>query len=179
MAEALREPQAGMLADAIETRVAGLAIGASTADCAPVLFADPVGRIIGAAHAGWRGALAGVTGATIAAMERLGAARERIVAGIGPMIRQANYETGSDLRDRFIAANPANQRFFMPAARDGHFMLDLAGYLAARLAAAGIEQIADIDACTYADAERFFSYRRRTHRDEPDYGRHVNAIVLE
>ena len=179
VADAPWEPQARPRADAIVTQLPGLAIGASTADCAPVLFADPVGRIIGAAHAGWRGALAGVTDATIAAMERLGATRERIVAGLGPMIRQANYETGSDLRDRFIAAYPANERFFLPAARDGHFTFDLAGYLAARLAAAGIEQIADIGACTYADAERFFSYRRMTHRGEPDYGRHVNAIVLE
>jgi YfiH family protein len=166
-------------ADAIVTGVAGLAIGVSTADCAPVLFADPAARVIGAAHAGWRGALAGVTDQTIAAMERLGAAREGIVVALGPMIRRANYETGGDLMDQFLAADPANERFFRPAARDGHFMFNLAGYLAARLAAAGIEQIADIGDCTYADADRFFSYRRMTHRNEADYGRHVNAIVLE
>ncbi len=165
-------------ADAIVTRVPGLAIGVSTADCGPVLFADPRARVIGAAHAGWRGALTGVTDQTIVAMEKLGAARERIVAALGPMIRQKNYETGADLRDRFVAADQANERFFRPAERDGHFMFDLAGYVAARLAAAGVGTIEDVDACTYADVERFFSYRRMTHRGEADYGRHVNAIVL-
>jgi YfiH family protein len=166
-------------ADAIVTAMPGLAIGVSTADCGPVLFADAQARVIGAAHAGWRGALAGVTDRTIAAMETLGAARQRIVAVLGPMIRQNNYETGADLRDRFIATDTANARFFRPAAREEHFMFDLAGYVAARLAAAGVGIIEDIDACTYADEETFFSYRRMTHRGEPDYGRHVNAIVLE
>jgi len=165
-------------ADAIVTTVPGLAIGVSTADCGPVLLADPHARIIGAAHAGWRGALAGITDETIAAMERLGAARQRIVAALGPMIRQKNYETGADLRDRFVAADQANGRFFRPAAREGYFMFDLAGYVAARLAAASVGTIEDVDACTYADAERFYSYRRMTHRGEADYGRHVNAIVL-
>jgi YfiH family protein len=165
-------------ADAIVTDRPGLAIGISTADCGPVLFADPDARIIGAAHAGWRGALAGVTDSTIAAMERLGAARARIGAAIGPMIRQPNYEVGPDLADRFVAADPANLRFFVPSARDGHFMFDLAGYVAARLAAAGIGAIEDLGACTYADPEQFYSYRRMTHRGEADYGRHINAIVL-
>jgi YfiH family protein len=166
-------------ADAIVTAAPGLAIGVSTADCGPLLFADTQARVIGAAHAGWRGALGGVTDQTIAAMEKLGAARERIVAALGPMIRQENYETGVDLRDRFIAADPANARFFRPAVREGHFMFDLAGYVAARLAAAGVATIEDVDACTYADPEKFFSYRRMTHRREADYGRHVNAIVLD
>jgi len=166
-------------ADAIVTTRPGLAVGVSTADCGPVLFADADARVVGAAHAGWRGALGGVTEATIAAMETLGAVRERIVAALGPMIRQSNYETGADLRDRFLAADRANARFFGAAAREGHFMFDLAGYLAARLAAAGVHAIEDVGACTYADADRFFSYRRMTHRGEPDYGRHVNAIVLE
>jgi YfiH family protein len=166
-------------ADAIVTTVPGLAIGVSTADCGPVLFADAQARVIGAAHAGWRGALGGVTDQTITAMERLGAARERIVAALGPMIRQNNYETGSDLRDRFIAADPANVRFFRAAEREGHFMFDLAGYVAARLAAARVGTIEDVDACTYGEPEKFFSYRRMTHRAEADYGRHVNAIVLE
>jgi YfiH family protein len=166
-------------ADAIVTTVPGLAVGVSTADCGPVLLADTQARVIGAAHAGWRGALAGVTDQTIAAMERLGAARERIVAALGPMIRQPNYETGTDVRDLFVAADPANARFFRPAAREQHFMFDLAGYVVARLAAAGIGTIEDVEACTYGDAERFFSYRRMTHRGEADYGRHINAIVLE
>jgi YfiH family protein len=165
-------------ADAIVTAVAGLAIGVSTADCGPVLFADAQARVIGAAHAGWRGALAGVTDRTIAAMERLGAERSRIVAVLGPMIRQPNYEVGAELRERFAAADAGNARFFRPAGREGHFMFDLAGYVVARLAAAGVGTIEDVDACTYADADKFFSYRRMTHRNEADYGRHVNAIVL-
>jgi polyphenol oxidase len=166
-------------ADAIVTTAPGLAIGVSTADCGPVLLADAQARVIGAAHAGWRGALSGVTDQTIAAMERLGASRARIAAALGPMIRQKNYETGADLRDRFINADPANARFFRPAAREGHFMFDLAGYVAARLAVAGVGMIEDVEACTYADEEKFFSYRRMTHRGEADYGRHVNVIVLE
>jgi YfiH family protein len=170
--------QARPRADAIVTNRPGLAIGISTADCGPVLFADPQARIVGAAHAGWRGALAGVTDAAIAAMERLGAARARIVAAIGPMIRQPNYEIGPDLMDRFIAADPANARFFVPSGRDGHFMFDLAGYVAGRLAAAGIGAVEDLGACTYADPGQFYSYRRMTHRGEADYGRHINAIVL-
>jgi YfiH family protein len=166
-------------ADAIVTAAPGLAIGVSTADCGPVLFADADARVIGAAHAGWRGALGGVTDRTIAAMEKLGAVRERMVAALGPMIRQRNYETGTDVRDRFMAADAANTRFFRPGERDGHFMFDLAGYVAARLAAAGVGTIEDVDSCTYGDEENFFSYRRMTHRGEADYGRHVNAIVLE
>jgi YfiH family protein len=165
-------------ADAIATRTPGLAIGASTADCGPVLFADPVARVIGAAHAGWRGALGGVTDAAIAAMERLGARRERIVAAIGPMIRQPNYETGSDLKAAFLAADATNGRFFAAADRPGYYMFDLAGYVVARLAAAGVGTVEDLGACTYGDPERFFSYRRMTHRGEADYGRHVNAIAL-
>jgi hypothetical protein len=165
-------------ADAIVTKAVGLAVGVSTADCGPVLIADAQARVIGAAHAGWRGALAGVTDEAIAAMERLGAARQRMVAVLGPMIRQPNYETGTDVWDRFVAADSANARFFRPSTRERHFMFDLAGYVVARLAAAGIGTIEDIGACTYADADRFFSYRRMTHRGEADYGRHINAIVL-
>ena len=164
--------------DAIVTRVPGLAIGVSTADCGPVLLADARARVIGAAHAGWRGALAGVTDAAIAAMERLGARRARIVAALGPMISQPNYEVGADLVERFRAADGGNERFFRPAARPGHALFDLPGYVAARLAAAGIARIEDLAACTYADPERFYSFRRTTHRGEPDYGRHVNAIAL-
>ncbi len=165
-------------ADAIVTRMRALAIGVTTADCGPILFADPKAHVIGAAHAGWRGALSGVTEATVAAMERLGAVREDIRAAIGPMIRQANYEVGADLISRFAAEDGASSRFFAPAARDGHALFDLAGYVAARLARAGVGHVEDLGLCTYADPERFFSYRRTTHRAEPDYGRHVNAIVL-
>ena len=164
-------------ADAIVTRVPGLGIGVSTADCGPVLLADAGAGVIGAAHAGWRGALAGVIAATVAAMERLGAQRTRMMTAIGPMIRQPNYEVGPELVARFRAADPDNGRFFAPARREGHAMFDLAGYVAARLAAAGIARVEDLDLCTYGD-ERFFSYRRATHRSEPDYGRHINAIAL-
>jgi len=165
-------------ADAIVTRMRALAIGVTTADCGPVLFAEPRAGVIGAAHAGWRGALTGVIEATIAAMERLGAAQRQIRAAIGPMIRQGNYEVGPDLVERFRADDPASSRFFGPARRDGHAMFDLAGYIAARLKRAGITEVEDVGLCTYADPEQFFSYRRTTHRAEADYGRHVNAIAL-
>ena len=164
-------------ADAIVTREPGLGIGVSTADCGPVLFADPQARVVGAAHAGWRGALAGVLEATVQAMERIGAARSRIVAAAGPMIRQPNYEVGSDLIEKFVAADPDNARFFA-AGRPGHAMFDLPGYVSSRLTRLGIAAIDDLALCTYADSGRFFSYRRTTHRGEPDYGRHVNAIAL-
>jgi polyphenol oxidase len=165
-------------ADGIVTQIPGLAIAASTADCGPVLLADPDARVIGAAHAGWRGALTGVVEATIAAMESLGAVRSRIHAAIGPMIRQANYEVGGDLVAQFVNADAANGRFFVPAARAGHSMFDLAGYVMSRLERAGVGVCEDLGLCTYADPARFYSFRRTTHRGEPDYGRHLNAIVL-
>jgi polyphenol oxidase len=165
-------------ADAIVTRAVGLAIGVSTADCGPVLLADADARVIGAAHAGWRGALAGVTDATLAAMERLGADRRRVVAALGPMIRQPSYEVGPDVAEQFALADPDNRRFFRPSVRPGQSMFDLAGYVAARLAAAGAAVVDDVARCTYEEPEQFFSYRRMTHRGEADYGRHINAIVL-
>jgi YfiH family protein len=165
-------------ADAIVTRTPHLAIGISTADCGPVLLADPEARVIGAAHAGWRGALTGVIEQTVAAMEKLGARRGRIVAAAGPMIRQPNYEVGQDLIDRFVAVDPNTIRFFKPAQRPGHSMFDLAGYVVSRLRRAEIAEIEDLGLCTYADPAQFYSYRRATHRAEPDYGRHINAIAL-
>ena len=165
-------------ADAVVTRMRALAIGVTTADCGPVLFADPHAGVIGAAHAGWRGALTGVIETTVAAMERLGAAPGQIRAAIGPMIRQSNYEVGPDLVARFRAEDPTSTRFFAPAKRDSHAMFDLAGYIAVRLKRAGITAVEDVALCTYADPEQFFSYRRTTHRAEADYGRHVNAIAL-
>ena len=164
-------------ADAIVTRDPGLGIGVSTADCGPVLFADPQARVIGAAHAGWRGALAGVLEATVDAMEKLGAARSRIVAAAGPMIRQPNYEVGPELVEQFVAADRDNARFFA-AGQGGRSMFDLPGYVAMRLARLSLAATDDLAVCTYADPARFFSYRRTTHRREPDYGRHVNAIAL-
>jgi YfiH family protein len=165
-------------ADAIVTRVAGLAIAVSTADCGPVLLADDRARVVAAAHAGWRGAFTGVIEATLDVMEQSGADRANIVAALGPMIRQTNYEVGPEFIKRFKAADESHEQFFRPAARTGHALFDLAGYIAARLVRAGISRIEDIDRCTYADRETFFSYRRSVHRGESDYGRHLNAIAL-
>lgn len=165
-------------ADAIVTRMPGLGIGIGTADCAPVLFADAEARVVGAAHAGWRGALAGVLEATIAEMEKLGARRERISAAAGPMISQRNYEVGKDLIDRFLDADKGNAQYFAPAARDGHAMFDLPRYVVDRLNRAGVARVEDLALCTYADEALFYSYRRATHRREPDYGRHINAIAI-
>ncbi len=165
-------------ADAVVTRVPRLAIGVSTADCGPLLFADSEAGVIGAAHAGWRGALTGVIEATIAAMEDLGADRSRITAALGPTIRQPNYEVGPEFVERFLAADPANSRYFMSSKRAGHAMFDLTGYIAERVQRAGIEQFEDLGLCTYAEPDRFFSYRRTTRSGEPDYGRHINAIAL-
>jgi YfiH family protein len=165
-------------ADAIVTRTSGLAIGVTTADCGPVLLADAAAGVIGAAHAGWRGAATGVLEATIAAMERCGADRARMVAALGPMIRQPNYEVGPEFVTRFTADDGANERFFRPSPRKDHALFDLPGYIAARLAGAGVRRVEDLGHCTYADAARFFSYRRSTHRAEKDYGRHINAIAL-
>jgi purine-nucleoside/S-methyl-5'-thioadenosine phosphorylase / adenosine deaminase len=164
--------------DAIVTRITGLAIGVTAADCGPVLFADPKARVIGAAHAGWKGALTGVLESTIAAMEKLGAGRADMVAAIGPLIRQPSYEVGSEFVECFIDADAENAQFFIPASRSGHAMFDLGGFIRMRLEHAGIPLIDDIGIDTYAD-ERFYSYRRSVHRSEPDYGRHVHAIVLE
>jgi YfiH family protein len=165
-------------ADAIVTRIAGLAVGVGTADCGPVLFADAEAGVVGAAHAGWKGALTGVLEATVTAMEKLGATRARIHGAIGPLIRQQSYEVGEEFIDRFAAVDASNRKFFAPAARPGHALFDLPGYIRSRLERAEIASIEDLRLCTYADPARFFSYRRTTHRGEPDYGRHVNAIAL-
>jgi purine-nucleoside/S-methyl-5'-thioadenosine phosphorylase / adenosine deaminase len=165
-------------ADAIVTRVPRLAIGVSTADCGPLLLADSEAGVVGAAHAGWRGALTGVIEATIATMERIGADRGRITAALGPTIRQPNYEVGPEFVERFVAADPGNARFFTASQRTEHAMFDLTGYIAERVRQAGIVQFEDLGLCTYAEPERFFSYRRTTLRTEPDYGRHINAIAL-
>ena len=165
-------------ADAVITRTPGLAIGVSTADCGPLLFADDEAGVIGAAHAGWRGAFTGVIEATVAAMETLGAKRARIAVALGPTIRQPNYEVGPEFVERFLAADVDNARFFGPSERDGHAMFDLTGYIADRVARARVVNFEDLGLCTYAEPERFYSYRRTTQRGEPDYGRHVNAIAL-
>lgn len=165
-------------ADAIVSNTPGLAVGISTADCGPLLFADSDAGVVGAAHAGWRGALTGVIEATIAAMENLGADRKRLVVALGPTIRQRNYEVGGEFVDRFLAADPGNKRFFTASNQTGHAMFDLTGYIAARVARAGVRSFEDLDLCTFADPQRFYSYRRMTKLGEPDYGRHVNAIAI-
>ena len=165
-------------ADAIVTRTPALAIGVSTADCGPLLFADAQARVIGAAHAGWRGALTGVIEATVAAMETLGADRARIVAALGPTISQPNYEVGPEFVAGFTGEDADNAGFFAASPHAGHAMFDLPGYIADRVQRAGIVEFEDLGLCTYAEPERFYSFRRATHRSEPDYGRHINAIAL-
>ncbi len=165
-------------ADAMVTRQRGIALGILTADCAPVLFADAQARVIGAAHAGWRGALAGVLEATVAAMRTLGAIPERIVAGIGPCIGQRSYEVGVEFPAPFLADDPQSAAFFEAAPRAGHFLFDLPAYVEARLQRLGLAGIARCGGDTAADADRFFSYRRSRLRNEPDYGRELSAICL-
>ncbi|MBV9556267.1 MAG: peptidoglycan editing factor PgeF [Pseudolabrys sp.] len=165
-------------ADAMVTKVPGLALGISTADCGPILFADAEARVIGAAHAGWKGAFTGVLEATLAAMEKLGAKRERIAVALGPMIRQRSYEVGPEFVQRFVDADPHNDRYFARSTRDHHRQFDLGAYVSHRLTAAGVKQIEDLGVDTCSDPQRFFSYRRSTLQKEPDYGRHINAIAL-
>ena len=165
-------------ADAFATNKSGIALGILTADCAPILLADTQAHVIGAAHAGWGGALAGVTESVVAAMERLGAKREQISAAIGPCISQPSYEVGPEFKPRFMAADPANARFFAPSKREGHWQFDLAAYVAHRLRQSGIGTIEIMPECTYLGAEDYFSYRRTTHRKEADYGRQLSAIML-
>ena len=162
-------------ADALVTDRPGLLLGILTADCAPILFADAEAGVIGAAHAGWRGALAGVTDSTIAAMEQLGARRDHIHAAVGPCIAQPSYEVDEAFRDRFLSHDSANARFFTAAPKP-HF--DLEAYVVHRLIGAGIEEVEALDLDTYSDADRFFSYRRSTQRGEVDYGRQLSAIAL-
>ncbi|WP_375403183.1 peptidoglycan editing factor PgeF [uncultured Sphingomonas sp.] len=173
----VREPlddRARPHADAMVTDRPGLLLGILTADCAPVLLADTEAGVVGAAHAGWKGALAGVVDRTIDAMEALGADRARIAAAIGPCIAKGSYEVNDAFRDRFTAAD---MRFFVPA-RPGHHRFDLEAYVAHRLSQAGVGRIEALSLDTYADEARFYSYRRATHRGEPDYGRQITVIGL-
>lgn len=164
-------------ADALITDRPGLLLGILTADCAPILLADPDAGVIGAAHAGWRGAVAGVAASTIATMEKRGARRERIAAAVGPCIAKANYEVDHAFAERLISSSPDNDRFFTdgPAGKP-HF--DLESFVIASLAAAGIARIEALGLDTYAEPNRFFSYRRATHLGEPDYGRQLSLIGL-
>jgi YfiH family protein len=165
-------------ADAVVTDRPGIAVGASTADCGPVLFADARARVVGAAHAGWKGALTGVLESTIATMESLGAKRENIVAVLGPSISQKNYEVGPEFVARFVDADAGNARYFAPSGKAGHALFDLNLYTVDRLSRAGVIA-AQLGRCTYAEEDLFYSYRRTTHRGEADYGRQISAIVLE
>jgi hypothetical protein len=164
-------------ADALVTDRPGLALGILTADCAPVLLADREAGVVGAAHAGWKGAIGGITDSTIAAMETLGARRERIAAAVGPCIARASYEVDDSFFRRFAEADPANERFFADG-RAGHHQFDLEAYVAHRLAAAGVRTVEALGEDTYSQPDRFFSFRRTTHRGEPDYGRQIAIIGI-
>lgn len=171
-------PEARPKLDGLVTRRKGLAIGVLTADCGPVLFADPEVAIVGACHAGWKGALTGVTDATITLMEKLGARRERMVAVLGPTIGPASYEVGPEFIGPFLKQDEGHLRFFKPSSKNGHHMFDLPGYLMLRLKQAGVGVTRNLGLDTYADEAQFFSYRRATHRGEKDYGRLIAAIAL-
>jgi polyphenol oxidase len=165
-------------ADALVTDRPGLLLGIVTADCAPLLFADVGAGVVGAAHAGWKGALGGVIDAALIAMEALGARRGQIAAAIGPCIAQPSYEVDAGFVARFAADDPGSARFFAAGVPD-HFQFDLSGYVAARLEAAGVGQVEQLGLDTYPDAERFYSFRRATHRGEPNYGRQISLIGLD
>ena len=164
-------------ADAIVTAMPGIVIGALSADCGPILFADKTANVVGCAHAGWKGAIGGVLENTIEAMIALGAKRERIQAVLGPTIGPDNYEVGAEFYDRFVETDGSYKRFFGPSNNNGHKMFDLWSFIIARLEGAGVQASA-LQQCTYADEEHFFSYRRTTHRGEPDYGRQISAITI-
>jgi hypothetical protein len=164
-------------ADALVTDRPGLALGILTADCTPILFADKAAGVIGAAHAGWKGALGGVIEAAIAAMEALGAKREAIVAAVGPTIARKSYEVDEGFFHRFVDADAANEHFFL-GGKAGHYQFDLEGYVVSRLAAAGLMRIEALGLDTYSNPDLFFSYRRATHLGEPNYGRQMSLIAL-
>ena len=171
-------PWSGARADAMVTNKPGLTLGILTADCVPVLLAAPRAGVIGAAHAGWKGALEGVVAAAIDAMCRLGAERGEIAVALGPAIAQASYEIGPEVHGAFITNNAANARFFKPSGLDGHYLFNLAGQVAAQFEGAGIGAVDRLDHDTCAEEDLFFSYRRATRRGEPDYGRCLSAITL-
>src|SRR5499427_318252 len=171
--------EAAPRADGMVTRVPDIALGILTADCAPILIHDPFVSVIGAAHGGWRGALAGIVENTVERMEALGSVRSRIRAGIGPCIAQSSYEVGPEFPQQFLAEEAASACYFAPAAQPGHFMFDLPGYIEHRLARAGIAIVERSGHDTVAEDDRFFSYRRACLRGEPAYGRGLSAIVLK
>ena len=165
--------------DGMVTNKRGLALGILTADCGPVLFADMKAGVIGACHAGWKGALFGVTDSTVAAMVSIGATRKNIVAVLGPTISQSAYEVGPEFSKPFLEQDQTHSKYFIPSVKTGHYMFDLPAYLIARMKANGIENVVDTRLCTYSNAKQFFSYRRATHAHEKDYGRLISAIALQ
>jgi YfiH family protein len=166
-------------ADGMVSSTPGLALGVSSADCGPILFADAKNGVVGACHAGWRGAFLGVAEATLAGMEGLGAKRSTTVAVLGPTIGSTAYEVGPEFVARFREADAANEKYFSPSPKNGHAMFDLPAYIGMRLERAGIGTFIDLKLCTYCDETRFFSFRRTTHRGEKDYGRLISAICLK
>jgi polyphenol oxidase len=164
--------------DGLVSRTKGIGLGVLTADCGPVLFADAAAGVIGCCHAGWKGAVGGVTDATVIAMEKLGARRDNIIAAVGPTISQAAYEVGPEFPKPFLDQSSAHGAFFVPSVKAGHFMFDLPGYLRERMKGLGLKAVHDLALCTYSDEARFYSYRRATHRSEADYGRLISAIAL-
>ena len=177
VAEEAWGPNARPSGDAIVTKRRGLAVGVLAADCAPVLIADPRAGVVAAAHAGWRGGIAGIVEAAIAAMEELGASKPHMLGAVGPCIGQAAYEVGEDLQREFLMRDAESARFFSTPRAGARPHFDLSGYVALRLQRAGVAAEA-IDLCTFADPDRFFSYRRAQTAKEPDYGRQISAIVL-
>ncbi len=176
----VREPWTGdrPKADAMATDRPGLGLAVASADCGPILFADAAARVVGAAHAGWKGAFTGVVAGTVDAMERLGARRERIVAVLGPTIGPTAYEVGPEFVARIVAEDDGHARFFAPSERAGHAYFDLPAFIGLRARQAGIGRFVDLALCTYSDETRFYSYRRSVHRGEPDYGRLLAGIAL-
>lgn len=164
--------------DGLVSATPGVAVGVLTADCGPVLFADEKARVVGACHAGWKGALLGITDATILAMENLGARRENIVGVLGPTISKANYEVGPEFPAGFLKLNAAAQKYFTPSVKKDHHMFDLPSFLVDRMKQFGVGFVTDLGLCTYAEEDWFFSYRRATHRSETNYGRLISAIGL-
>ncbi len=175
--EAPWEMGSGPEADAMVTHMPGIVLGILTADCVPVLFADAQARVIGAAHAGWKGAHRGILGATVEAMQALGARPERIAAAVGPAIAQDSYEVGDDLRETLLAEAKGNAVYFIPNA-NARWQFDLKSYVVGKLGASGVETINLLALDTFSDKDAFFSYRRTTKAGEPDYGRHISAIAL-
>lgn len=165
-------------ADALVTNKSGIAIAVNTADCTPVIFADINGGVIGVAHSGWKGTVGGVLENTVLAMEGLGSKRANIVAAIGPTISQANYEVGPEFVEQFVADNPQSADLFVPSVKENHSMFNLPKCVERRLLALNLADVGNLNLCTYGDEDRFYSYRRMTHRGEADYGRQMSAVVI-